>query len=286
MPIKLIAMDVDGTLLDSRWQVPEANREAIAQASARGIEVVLVTGRRFDFARPIAEKLSCDLFLIVNNGALIKSRGGETHLRHLLPKRIARQVLEATLEFRRGAAVVFDRPMARQVIFEKLEWDDPARADYYSRNRQYLAAVSPLEDCLDENPGDNPIQVMFTGPFEEMRAAMRRLESLPEAKEFSLAITEYPARDFSILDVICRGVSKGTALQEWARRRGIARENVMAIGDNWNDHDMLEFAGVPVVMGNAAEELKTRGWPVTLSNDEGGLAAAIRKYALSDGAPR
>ncbi len=75
-------------------------------------------------------------------------------------------------------------------------------------------------------------------------------------------------------------MTKGVALKEWARRRGIAREEVMAIGDNWNDREMLEFAGLPVVMANCVDELKSLGWAMTLSNDENGLAEAINTYAL------
>src|ERR1700726_4529739 len=113
MPIRMIAMDIDGTLLDSNAKVSAENARTIAEAQSRGIEVVLVTGRRFDFARPIADQLPCELFLIVNNGAVIKAKDGATHLRHLLPRAIAREVLDATTEFRGGAAVVFDRPRAR-----------------------------------------------------------------------------------------------------------------------------------------------------------------------------
>jgi Cof subfamily protein (haloacid dehalogenase superfamily) len=274
----MIAMDIDGTLLDSKWEVPEANREAIVEAAGRGIEVVLVTGRRFDFARPIAEQLPCELFLIVNNGAVIKAKDGATHLRHLLPRGIAREVLEATPEFRGGAAVVFDRPRARQVIFEKLDWNDPGRRSYFERNREFLAEVAPLEECLEEDP----IQVMFTGPVEEMRRAAGVLRRLGCAGDFALAVTEYEKRDFAMVDVIRQGCSKGASLAEWTQRRGVARVEVMAIGDNWNDREMLEFAGVPVVMGNSVPELKKLGWPVTLSNDEGGVAEAIRMYALGE----
>ncbi|MGH9776113.1 MAG: HAD-IIB family hydrolase [Candidatus Acidiferrales bacterium] len=276
MAIRLIAMDIDGTLLDSAWQVPEANSAAIAEAAERGIEIVLVTGRRFDFARPIAEALPCPLTMIVNNGALIKSKDGATHLRHLLPRAIARRVLEATPQFRTGAAVVFDRPRERQVIYEKLDFNDPARKSYFERNREFLAEVSPLEDCLVEDP----IQVMFSGPVAPMRDALEILSALSATVEFSLAFTEYPQRDFTILDAVYKGSSKGAALEEWAARRGIARENVMAIGDNWNDRDMLEFAGVPIVMANSAPELQSLGWRVTLTNDEAGVAAAIRAHAL------
>jgi Cof subfamily protein (haloacid dehalogenase superfamily) len=278
LAVKMIAMDIDGTLLDSRGQVSAENARTIAEAEARGIEIVIVTGRRFDFARPILDALDCDYHLIVNNGALIKSKDGRTLQRHLLPSETARAALEATPEFRSAAAVVFDRDWERQVIMEQIDWEDPFRGGYFRRNREHLAEVSPLTDCLD---GTDPIQVMFSGQCGPMRRAKKLLESLPISTEYTLAITEYESRNFSILDVLARGVTKGAALSEWTHRRGIAREQVMAIGDNWNDREMLEFAGVPVVMGNSVPELKSLGWPVTLSNEQSGVAEAIRTYALS-----
>jgi Cof subfamily protein (haloacid dehalogenase superfamily) len=276
MAVKLIAIDIDGTLLDSRWQVSEANRKAIVEARSRGIEVALVTGRRFDFARPIAEQLPCPLTLIVNNGALIKSKDGATHLGHLLPRGVARTVLQATSEFRLGAAVVFDRPRENQVIFEQIDWEDPGRKSYFERNREFIAQVSPLEACLTEDP----IQVMYSGPVERMRQVVARLRVLPQARRFALAITKYESRDFGLVDVLHSACSKGAALAEWARRRGFARQEVMAIGDNLNDREMLEYAGLPVVMGNSVPELKTLGWRQTLTNDQDGVAAAIENYAL------
>jgi 5-amino-6-(5-phospho-D-ribitylamino)uracil phosphatase len=280
VPIKLIAMDIDGTLLNSKSEISERNSETIAEAAARGIEIVLVTGRRFDFALPIANALPCDLHLIVNNGALAKSRNGTTHLRYMLPAETARQVLAATLEFRGSAAVIFDRPGARQVIMERVDWDDPFRGGYFRRNREYIAEVAPLSDCL--SGGEDPIQVMYAGNCAPMRTAMKSLEALSRARDFTLALTEYEDRDFSILDVLRRDVTKGKALAEWTRQRGFARENVLAIGDNWNDRQMLEFAGSPVLMGNCIAELKACGWPITLSNDEDGVAAAIWDYALNE----
>jgi len=82
-------------------------------------------------------------------------------------------------------------------------------------------------------------------------------------------------RDLSIVDVLNQGCSKGHALERWADYRGVPRAQVMAIGDNYNDIEMLAFAGYPVIMGNASEELSGRGWKVTLSNDQNGVAAAL-----------
>ncbi len=277
MSFRLIAIDIDGTLLDSSWRVPEANCRAVGEAIARGIEVALVTGRRFDFAKPIAEQLSGPLTLIVNNGALIKSKDGATHLRHLLPREVALRVLAATRDQRNGTAVVFDRPAENQVIFERIDWEDPRQRGYYERNQQYITLAAPLEACVTEDP----IQVMYCGPVARMRETGRILRGMPEAgRAFALAITEYESRDFGMIDVIHAACSKGAALAEWCRVRGYSAAEVMAIGDNLNDREMLEFAGLPVIMGNSVPELKQLGWRETLSNDEGGVAAAIEAYAL------
>jgi Cof subfamily protein (haloacid dehalogenase superfamily) len=276
----MIAMDIDGTLLDSTGHVSQQNARTIAAAQARGIEIVLVTGRRYDFARPIADSLPCDLHFITNNGAMIKSKDGVTDLRHLLPRGTARKVLDATTEFRPGAAVIFDRPRENQVMMERADWDHPVRGGYLRRNREYIGVISPLTACLD---GTDPIQIGYADNCRNLRMAMKLLEELPIANEYTLALTEYESRDLSILDVLKRGVSKGAALEEWTQRLGINRDDVMAIGDNWNDREMLEFAGLPVVMGNSVPELKTRGWAVTLTNDEDGVAEAIRTHAFGAG---
>ena len=278
MPVRLIALDIDGTLLDENSRLPEKNRDAVAEAHARGIEIALVTGRRYDFATPIARQFPCPLTMIVNNGALVKSSDGGTELVHLLPREIAERVLEEAGEFRELASVCFNRPRENQVIYERIDWEDPLRGGYFARNREYLAEMSPLKDCLVEDP----IQVMFTGYANQVREVQSFLSGLPFAQEYSLAMTVYDKRDFGLLDVIKEGCSKGATLAEWVRRRGWSREHVMAIGDNLNDMEMLQFAGLPVVMGNSVPELKSLGWRETLSNDQGGVAAAIELYALGD----
>lgn len=280
MPIQLIAMDIDGTLLDSRSQLPPQNAEAIADAAAKGIEIVIVTGRRFNSARPIAEQLPCETKLIVSNGALVKSMSGETYLRALLPAETALRVLAATEEFRTMSGVIFDRSGSGQVVFERVDWEGPFVGPYLRRHRQQVLEIAPLANCLN---GEDPIEVMFIGECPAVSAVVRRLESLDFRSDYTLALTEYPATGFSFLDVLQRGVSKGSTLAAWAERLGIARENVMAIGDNWNDREMLEYAGLPVVMDNCVVELKSLGWATTLSNDECGVAEAIRTHVLRNG---
>ena len=280
MPIRLIALDIDGTLLNSRLSVSDRNCAAIAEATRRGIEVALVTGRRYDFALLVAKQINSALTMIVNNGALIRTKDGDTHLRHLLSRETALRILRSTQPWRRGASVVFDRPQAGQILVEKIDLEDGIRGAYYKFNLPFLAEAVPLESCLES--GEDPIQVMLAGPVQPMREAERALRNVQYSSEFSLAVTTYEARDFSMIDILNPCISKGITLAEWAALRGVAREEILAIGDNHNDEEMLSFAGIPVVMENAVPELKTRGWHVTQSNDNDGVAAAIERFALRE----
>src|SRR5688572_30512870 len=135
MKVRLIGIDIDGTLLDSRGQMPDANREAIHEAVAAGIHVALVTGRSYPFARPIADPLPSAVTLIVSNGAIERDMDGATLARRLLDRQVARAVLEATAPFRDAAALIFDREAERQVIFETMDWEQPNRKGYWSRNQ-------------------------------------------------------------------------------------------------------------------------------------------------------
>lgn len=281
MPVRLIALDIDGTLLDSQWQLSEANRAAIAEATRRGIEVALVTGRRYDFAMPIARKIDSPLTMIVSNGAIIRTQAGETHLRHLLPGHTAARVLQLTEPWRSCAALIFDRPRENQVMVESLDFEDPNRRTYYLRYRESFGQAKPLESCLTEHP----IQVMFAGKVEPMREAEAVLRNADCAQDFSVAMTVYTSRDFAMIDVLHPACTKGSSLAEWATLRGYARAEVMAIGDNHNDLEMLSFAGVPVVMGNGVPELKNFGWHETGTNDQNGVALAIEQFALREAAP-
>lgn len=292
--IRLLALDIDGTLLDSNGRLPSDNRDAIARAIDAGVEVALATGRRYDFARPIIEQLPEPLTLILSNGAVVKARNGTTVMRRLLPRDVARDVLLSAPDHRRSAAVTFDRPREGQIVYEVIEWDHPLHGRFFNANRPFLAEVSPLEDALTEDP----VQVMFTGPCAGMRALFNQLRaaaSEPAAEtadgpvamvdegpdhRYAVALTEYEFRDFSLVDVLRAGCSKGAALADWARERGLTREEVMAVGDNLNDLEMLEFAGTPVVMGNAIPDLRDRGWQTTATNDDAGVARAVETHIL------
>jgi hypothetical protein len=227
---------------------------------------------------PIAGQIGAPLTMIVSNGAIIRTQDGETRLRHLLPRGTAARVLEIARRWRDSTAIIFDRPGENQVILETFGTNDPIRAAYYARNKEFIGKAVPLESCLTEDP----LQVMLCGKVEGMREAESVLRGEQTSENFKVAATIYESRDFSMIDVIHPACSKGAALAEWAALRGLAREEVMAIGDNHNDVEMLSFAGIPVVMGNCVPELKTFGWHETASNDHNGVAAAIELFALRE----
>jgi Cof subfamily protein (haloacid dehalogenase superfamily) len=279
-PIRLIAVDIDGTLLNSKFRISEKDLQALRQANQDGIEVILVTGRRHTFALPIAEQLGFDLWLISSNGAITRSLASETFHRDLLSVETCRELCSVMQEFRGNTVVTFDKESTGALVLERMDELTSSIRHWLEKNIQFIEFVVPIEKALIADP----VQAMFCGTLARMKAAARTLQSSPVKDKITVVRTEYPARDLCIVDVLNRDCSKGHALERWANYRGIPREQVMAIGDNFNDLEMLAFAGVPFIMGNACDELKAQGWAVTLSNDENGVAAAIEQVLSS--APR
>jgi Cof subfamily protein (haloacid dehalogenase superfamily) len=274
--IGLIGIDVDGTLLDSRGQLPEANLRAIEAAAARGIHIAIVTGRSFFFALPAVQRLPDPLTLVVHNGAIARRRSGETLMRRLMTKEVALDVLSATAPWRDAAVLIFDRPLAGQMVYDRLDWSHPNRSGFRERNLEIIEQVASLEHALVEDP----IQVAYNGGVEEMRHLTRTLAACALAAALSVSVTEYEHRNFSLVDVCAPETNKGTGLAALAAHLGVEREAVMAVGDNFNDREMLEWAGVGVVMANAAPGLLEAGFHRTTSNDDAGLARAIHTFAL------
>ncbi|MGD0568507.1 MAG: Cof-type HAD-IIB family hydrolase [Candidatus Sulfotelmatobacter sp.] len=269
--IRLLASDIDGTLLNPQFQISDDDLEALRRAHAAGIEIVLVTGRRHAFALPIAKQLGFDLWLISSNGAVTRSLGGETFHRDLMPRELCRELCSAMQDFRGNTVLTFDQETKGAIVLEHLDDLNASIRRWLEKNMAYIEFVVPIENALTTDP----VQAMFCGSMVRMSDALRVLEASEMGNRITILRTEYPERDLSMIDVLNTGCSKGHALERWAAHRGFRREQVMAIGDNHNDVEMLEFAGHPVIMGNACEELRGRGWSVTLGNDQCGVAAAI-----------
>ena len=237
------------------------------------MEIVLVTGRRHTFALPIAQQLGFDLWLISSNGAVTRSLSGETFHRDLMPAEICRQLCEAMILFRGNTVLTFDKEVKGAIVLEHLDEIGASIRRWLEKNMEFIEFVVPIERALVSDP----VQAMFCGTMARMSLALEALKGTGLTDKITVLRTEYPVRDLSMIDVLNRGCSKGHALERWARHRGFHRDEVMAVGDNHNDVEMLEFAGHPVIMGNACEELRARGWRVTLGNEACGVAAALEE---------
>jgi Cof subfamily protein (haloacid dehalogenase superfamily) len=281
LPVRLVAIDMDGTLLPTFAQrVGDRTARALLAAQAAGITVAIATGRRHAYSAPLIEDfgLRLDTPLITSNGAVTRTLAGDPIDHCHLDAKVARGLCGLLRPF--GALVfTFDRVGNGELVLEDLELANDRISLWVEANRHAIEVVRPLERALD-GPED-PIQGMVTGGIEKMKAAEKALQASDLHKWCECVRTEYPARDLSILDLMPPGVNKGWALSRLAKHLGIDRKETMAIGDNWNDVDMLEWAAQGVVMGNAARELRTmakvRGWKQAPSNDQDGVAVILEQ---------
>jgi hydroxymethylpyrimidine pyrophosphatase-like HAD family hydrolase len=301
---RLIAIDLDGTLVHSGGYVSPRNRAAIALAHAAGVEVVVATGRRHSFALQVLRELDLPSAhaLISSNGTVIRTIGSELVHRSHLSLETARWLVAHADEFRSTLVLTFDtvgpdgHDTRGALVCEHLEELTAAIGRWMTSNRDYLAQVTPIEDALNAAA---PIQMMLCGTIARMEAAEALLAAhpriaavgapeLPET-ELTLHRTAYPERDLTILDILPAGCSKASALTRLAALRGIPMAEVLAIGDNWNDLPMLEAAGSAVLMANAPANLlalaRDRDWPIAPHHDDDGVAIAIEE-ALTVGARR
>jgi Cof subfamily protein (haloacid dehalogenase superfamily) len=289
-PVHLVAIDVDGTLLPTFAQaISERNARALKAAQQAGIIVAIATGRRTAYTAPLLESLNlrADMPLITSNGAVTRTLDGRPIFASYMPASVARGLCGLLRPF--GAVVfTFDRDGRGELVLEDYDQTHGRISLWVEANRNAIEVVKPLENALRD--GEDPIQGMVAGSLDKMRQAENALRASPLNNSCACIRTEYPARDLAILDLLPRGISKGTALQHLAAHHGIGRFETMAIGDNWNDVDMLTWAGQPVLMGNAATDLKKQarlnGWKQAPPNDEDGVAVVLEAAIARRLAPR
>jgi hypothetical protein len=270
---------MDGTLLPTFAQeMSQRTARALRAAQGAGITVAIATGRRTAYTAPLLEGLGlrADTPLLTSNGAVTRTLGGERIDRAQMDAEVARALCGLLRPF--GVLVfTFDKLGRGELVLEELEKAEGRISLWVEANRNAIEVVKPLELALGD--GEDPIQGMVTGHLSKMRDAEKALKASEWSSRCECMRTEYPARDLSILDLLPVGVSKGWALERLAARLGVDRKETMAIGDNWNDVDMLEWAGQGVMMGNAAAELRTmakmRGWKQAPPNDEDGVAVVL-----------
>ena len=284
--IKLLALDLDGTLLNSRGIITEENREAIRAAEKMGVLVTIATGRRYRDARPVGLELELNAPLVTHNGALVKyAETLETVAASLLDIETTREIVRAGKQYGGDALVSADPHGKGSLLYDRVSDDNLPLQKYLGwaqrlHGDEAAQAVTHVADLNEALPDHEVIHISFSGACLPMSRMLSFLEE-ELADSVTILPTIYPRLDFTLIDILPPGSTKGTGLEQLAIIEGLTPKNVMSIGDNFNDLGMLEFAGTPVVMGNADPSLLERPeFYKTLSNDENGVARAIDRFIL------
>jgi Cof subfamily protein (haloacid dehalogenase superfamily) len=282
MPPRLIAIDLDGTLLNSDGLVSARNLAALRLAEDSGAEIVIATGRRHCFAMSVLRDLHLRpaSALVSSNGTVIRTLDSQLLHRSHMSLETACRLCTHLQAFRNTLVLTFDRvgpdgeDSRGALVCEHMDDLHTSIGRWMRSNEPYIAQVARLEDALQS---DLPIQMMLAGTVARMAQAEAHLRQSEAG--FTLHRTTYPDRDLSIVDILPIGSSKASALQHLAQLRGISTQDILAIGDNWNDVPMLRLAGQAVLMSNAPADLKalaqTTGWTLAPTNDNDGVAAVI-----------
>ena len=286
--IKLLALDLDGTLLDSEGKIRETNRLAIRRAEEIGVLVTIATGRRFRDARPVALNIGFNAPIITHNGALLKNAETlETVEASLIETYTAREIVKIGKSAGGEPLVSTDPEGKGSLIYETVSDTNIPLQKYIIWSKRLHGdeaeeAVHHVSDLNNELQNSEVIHISYSGNCRDMKALQNLLNKELE-DSINLLATVYPELDFTLLDILPPEASKGAGLSNLANIHRLRPENVMVIGDNFNDIEMLEYAGTPVVMGNADRSLLEREeFYTTLSNNENGVAEAINKFILGD----
>lgn len=274
-PVRLLALDIDGTLLTSERTLSRRTRAALDAARAVGVRLVLVTGRRLPSARRVSRDLGGLVPLALHNGALIVE--GEDLLRcRPLPRPAACIAVDVGLE--RGDEPVLHCGVRGEGWVVAREAAPTSMLIRYYREHS-AEAVRLVPDIRAVIEAEEPMQVMFGGTMAEMERLRETLLALLAGRA-RVERSVYPATDRAILEVLHPAVGKAGAVAFLQERWGISPAETLAAGDNWNDEEMIARAGKGFVMGNAPPALREMGWPVLPTNDADGVAHAIEVHVL------
>lgn len=265
MKYKLLAVDVDGTLLDSQKNLTPETRKAIREAVHGGLIFTICTGRPIQGVEPLIDQLGFDLPFITYNGAMI-----------VMGK--SRKILYAQTMRGADAKAVFELGTKLQTTI--IVWvDNKLYVKPLGRNAEAYSALSrtdplPIED-LDALIAQGVTKVLFYDKTETIRRYQQTIGP------FVPNTVNYCTSQPFLLEFFDQKVSKANALARLSAHYGFSKEEIIAIGDGQNDLSMIEYAGLGVAMANADDRIKLRADYVTLSNDENGVAHVINKFFLN-----
>lgn len=271
--VRLVAMDLDGTLLGADKSISRENREALRECAQRGIHVVLASGRSFESIRTFAKDIGVDCGILSCNGARMdKTQNGPCLMENCIPEERARQLFCALRElnvyfecYTPGKIYMTDGFVERFHSHQACVMDLDGRTLEYidSSERMYREALSNAYKF-----------VVFSPDSGILADTAKRME------QFDISITSSWGDNIELMKT---GAGKGDALMKYASHLGIGKESIMSFGDQINDLDMLAVSGWPVAMENAVEDLKKNARIIAPHHDLSGVGKVIREYVLDKG---
>lgn len=278
MAIRMIGLDLDGTLFNSRKQLTAHTRQVLERAAARGIVIVPATGRPRSGLPAVLEHLAGIRYAVVTNGAAVYDLAED---RCIYEKYMDREAAAELLRRTRGLQTVQGAFVGPWGYMEEIDRQRIEQLSLVEEMKQYLrSSRKVVEDLpafvLGEARGPQKLVLMFLKDREGR--PVDSAEAIRIAGEY--AQFSFVSGGVGNIEIMDSAVGKGTALLELGRQLGIGREEIMAVGDSENDLDMICKAGLGVAMANGEEIVRRRADVLTGSNDEDGAAAAIERYAL------
>lgn len=280
--IKIIALDLDGTLLDSEKKLSDVNRDALARAAEKGVFIVPTTGRFFGMMPEVIRNLPFVRYAITVNGAQVYDRKTDTAIvREEIPLATAIEVMKIL----DGFDVIYD------CYRNNWGWMSEAfksKAEFYATDEHYLKMVydfrkpvPELKAHLKATAAEGDVQkIMLFARLDGDKETTRKIAEAINARFPEINVT---STTWNNLELNIKSAHKGVAVKRFAEYLGLSLENCMAIGDGRNDLTMIEAAGIGVAMANAHPDLLATADYVTLSNDDNGVAAALLKFGILNG---
>lgn len=274
--IKMIGLDLDGTLLNEKKELLPFTRNVMERAIARGIIVLIATGRTLGAIPEELRYFPGLRYVLTANGArVIDLQERKCLFEHLLPVEKAKKALETLQKYDTLQEVYFDgQGYAEQKKLDNISryHHNPHMCEYVLKSRVGVPDIMAL--AKQRNQDMDKVQALFAD-MEERKKAWRELE-----KQEGIVLVGSLGYN---IEINAAGVNKGASLIELGRLLGIEREEIMACGDGDNDIEMLKEVGVGVAMSNAEQMVKVVADYITLSNEEEGAAKAIERFALRGG---
>lgn len=267
MEYKLIAMDMDGTLLNSNKEVSERNLKAIDAAIKKGIHVVLATGRVLSSAQHYAKKLDLKNYIIASNGAIIVDSNNKIVFSKPLDVNLVNRIIEIGNKYS-----VYNHFYDENTLYSNTYVKEIV--EYYRQRESdfKFTIFKELQELLDQNEMKIYKFIFIDDEPKKLQLISEELQTL----EY-INLTKSFSNNIEVMNI---EASKGEALKFLGEKLNVPRDQIIAVGDNENDLTMIQYAGLGVAMGNGEEIVKDSADYVTLNNDEDGIAKVIEKFIL------